>query len=68
MRDRLRRDKVFEAEDILQQVFAHDKARLGRVRAPDIVEDALKDLQQKRSGAAGKIEHSDAVIYRQVLP
>ena len=43
-------------------MIANDQARLGRIRAADVVEDPLKHLQQERSGAAGEVEHGDLLV------
>ena len=37
------------------------------LRAADVVEDALKYLQQERAGAAGEIEHGDALVIGQAV-
>lgn len=67
MRDRVGRDEIFEAEDVLQHMLANDEARLGRIRAADVVEDAFKHFENEGAGAAGEIEHGDALMVGEAL-
>ena len=67
VRDRVGRDQVFEAEQVFQDVLAHDQVGAPGVRPADIVENALEHLQQERAGAAGEVEHRDAVVVGEAL-
>ena len=58
-------DEIFEAVDILQEMFAHDQVCMARIGAADIVENALEHFQQKSACAAGEIQHRDALVVGQ---
>ncbi len=62
MRDGVRRNQIFEPEQVLQNVLAHDEVRAARVRPADILENALEHLQEERAGAAGEIKHGHAFV------
>ena len=67
MRDCIGSDQVLKPKDVLQKMLTYDQVSAPGVRAADIVEDALEHFQQKRSGAAGEIEHRHAVIVGKTL-
>ena len=63
VRDRVGRDQVFEAKDILQDVLAHDQVGARPTSGPPMFSKILlKHLQQERTGAAGEIEHGHALV------
>ena len=63
MRDGVGRDQIFEAEDVLQHVLANDRGRRARAPAPPMLSKMRWNTsEQERAGAAGEVEHGDALV------
>src|ERR1035437_7562372 len=67
VRDRIGSNEVFEPEDMLQEMLAHDQVGAPGVRAADIIERSLKHLQEKGAGAAGEVEHRHALAIGEAI-